>query len=90
MLRFLGVEREDAEIEHAIAQSSYDRMRRVEEAAVAQHGSAIGDGRIMRKGQVGEWRDVYSPEMLRTFRGLPGRALAHFGYPTDTIPAARG
>lgn len=86
MLAFLGVEREDREIERAIEQSSYAAMRRAESAAIEQHGDAIGRARILRRGQVGEWRAVYTPAMLRTFRGLPRRALARFGYPTDTIP----
>ena len=86
MLRFLGVERDDAEIERALAASSYERMRRDESAAIERRGDAIGRGRIMRKGLVGEWREVYTDAMLRTFSGLPRRALERFGYPTDAVP----
>lgn len=86
LLAFLGAPRTDAEIEAAIAASSYDAMRRQESAALEQHGAAIGSGRVMRRGMVGEWREVYTEEMLRTFRGMPRRALAELGYPVDTIP----
>lgn len=86
LLAFLGVQRTRAEIEHAIEQSSYAAMRRAESAAIEQHGATIGRARVLRRGKVGEWREVYTEEMLRTFRGLPRRALEHFGYPTDTIP----
>jgi len=86
LLGFLGTPRTDAEIEHAMTESSYERMRRVESAEIERRGDSIGRGRVMRKGQVGEWREVYTEEMLRTFTGLPRRALAGFGYPTDTVP----
>lgn len=86
MLAFLGVERSDAEIEAAIEASSYRAMRRQESAAVEERGAGIGSGRIMRKGSVGQWREVYSEEMLRTFSGMPRRALAELGYPVDAIP----
>ena len=39
-----------------------------------------------RKGKVGEWREVYTDQMLQTFRGLPRRALAQLGYPVESIP----
>lgn len=87
LLTFLDVARTDAEIERAIAESSYDRMRRIESAVVAERGESVGRGRVMRKGRVGEWRDVYTEAMLATFAGLPRRALEHFGYPTDGVPA---
>lgn len=88
LLAFLGIERDDAELERAIAASSYARMRQAESAAIAEHGETIGRGRILRRGEPGEWRTVFTPEMLRTFRGLPRRALERFGYPTDGIPSS--
>lgn len=86
MLAFLGVSRTDDEIRAAIAASSYDAMRRRETAAMEEHGERIGGGHIMRRGTVGQWREVYTDEMLRTFAGLPRRALATLGYPVDAIP----
>jgi len=86
MLTFMEIERTDAEIETAIAASSYNAMRRQESAAMEEHGAEIGSGRIMRKGQVGEWREVYTEPMLATFKGMPRRALKQLGYPVDEIP----
>ena len=86
LISFLEVERENAEIERAVAASSYKRMREEESAAIAQHGDTIGHGRILRRGAIGEWREVYTPEMLQTFRGLPRQALERFGYPTEGVP----
>lgn len=89
MLDFLGVERTDAELRAAIDASSYDTMRRQETAEIDARGDTIGTGRIMRKGTTGQWREVYTDEMLATFAGMPRRALKAFGYPVDTIPDGR-
>jgi hypothetical protein len=80
MLDFLGVERSDAEIEAAIEESSYKNMRRLEDAAIKTDGDRIGRGRIMRKGQIGEWREVLTQDMLRTFEGKPNEVLDWLGY----------
>lgn len=85
LLAFLGIERSQAELEHAIAESSYARMRELEGAALEQHGERLGRGRIMRAGKVGGWREVYDARALASFAGLPRRALERFGYPTDGI-----
>ncbi|MBI1381255.1 MAG: hypothetical protein GC161_09210 [Planctomycetaceae bacterium] len=78
LLAFLGVERTQEELRRAIDASSYDAMRRRED-----EGAGGGTARVMRKGRVGEWRDVYDSEQLARFRGLPTRVLAHFGYPVE-------
>jgi hypothetical protein len=90
MLDFLGVERTDAELGAAIGASSYDAMRREESREIEARGEEIGSGRILRKGTTGQWRDVYSDEMLATFAGMPRRALKALGYPVDTIPLREG
>ena len=90
MLDFLGVERTDAELRAAIGASSYDAMRRQESKEIEARGDEIGRGRILRKGTTGQWREVYSDEMLATFAGMPRRALKALGYPVDTIPLREG
>jgi hypothetical protein len=89
MLAFLEVERTDAEIQAAIDASSYRAMRRQESAAIEARGETIGSGRIMRKGTTGQWREVYTEEMLATFAGMPRRALKALGYPVEAIPVRR-
>lgn len=81
LLGFLGVHREPEELQRAIEACSYDAMRRREERGAAGGADA---GRIMRKGQVGEWREVYTQAQLQHFAGSPARVLAHFGYPAAT------
>lgn len=80
MLGFLGVERSDAEIEAAIEESSYKNMRRLEDDAIKAHGDSIGRGHMMRKGQIGEWREVLTQDMLRSFEGAPNEILERLGY----------
>jgi hypothetical protein len=86
MLAFLGVSRTDDEIRAAIDASSYDAMRRQESSEMQEHGERIGSGHVMRRGTVGQWREVYTDEMLGTFAGMPRRTLAMLGYSVDAIP----
>jgi Sulfotransferase domain len=83
---FLGTPRSDAELERAIAASSYDSMRRAEERALGPEAEAGSAPRFMRRGRIGEWREVYDAALLGRFAGLPRRALERFGYPTAEIP----
>ncbi len=85
LLGFLGVAREDAALERAIEAASYRSMRAEEERELAARGAAQGP-RVMRRGQVGEWRALYTEAMLATFRGLPRRVLERFGYEVGTVP----
>lgn len=86
LLRFLGVARDDGELARAIEAASYRSMRAEEERELAARGAAQGP-RVMRRGQVGEWRAVYTEAMLATFRGLPRRVLERFGYEVETVPS---
>ena len=90
MLAFLGVERDTDELERAIDAASYGSMRAREDRELAAAGEGSGTGRVMRRGQIGEWREVYTPDMLATFEGLGARALAHFGYPSAADPRSDG
>ena len=59
-------------------------------AAVERHSferqkAAIGDARrsFVRKGSVGDWKNLYTPELSRRFEELAGGALDALGYPRD-------
>lgn len=80
LLTFIGLERNDGEIDRAIEESSYSSMRKMEDLLVAGDGERAGGRRVMRKGQIGEWRSVLDEEMLETFAGLPSQTLERFGY----------
>jgi hypothetical protein len=85
LTEFLGAPRSDAELERAIAASSYDSMRRAEERALGVAAAAGDAPRFMRRGRIGEWREVYDAALLSRFAGLPRRALERFGYPAADI-----
>ena len=80
LLRFLRIERDAADLDRAIEESSYRRMRTLETEAIASEGDTIGKGRVMRAGKVEGWRAELSKELLGTFEGMPSRALRRFGY----------
>ncbi len=79
LLAFLGLERSDRAIDLAIEESSYGSMRKMEDRLASSKSDRPGV-RVMRKGQIGEWRGVLDTEMLETFSGLPVQALEKFGY----------
>jgi len=83
ILKFVGIERTKAEIEHAIDSSSYSRMRTLESNEIENKGEIIGHGRIMRKGKVGGWVDEFYEKECESFLGLPNETLISFGYHVD-------
>ena len=68
------------ELRHALAASSYDAMRRHEEA-VARGEPERPRARIMRSGKVDGWRDWMTPDLETFFAGRPLASVARrFGY----------
>ncbi|KNB52180.1 sulfotransferase domain-containing protein [Streptomyces caatingaensis] len=87
LLRALGQERAPREIARAVRASSYEAMRAHETAAMAEDGDRGADGpRIMRRGQVGEWREwIGDPALAARFRDPDLAATAaRFGYRLST------
>lgn len=82
LLRFLGVERDEAELGAAIEASSYGSMREREERGLAEGGEerAVRPARVMRSGRVEGWRSELSADQSEEFWRLAGRVLEQVGY----------
>ncbi|QFZ19548.1 sulfotransferase domain-containing protein [Saccharothrix syringae] len=85
LLRAASCPLPEEEVVRACRDSSYEAMRAREEAAVGADGTAGGAGvRVMRRGQVGEWRTWMTPRLRPYFAGAELRAVAaRLGYHLD-------
>jgi hypothetical protein len=93
MLNFLGIQRGRDQIRRAIENNSLRAMREKEEKA-KKSGATLGkgtllrkhsvdreDGRFVRSGSVGGWREKLSPEQIAMVDKYAGDALQRAGYP---------
>ena len=62
--------------EHVGAPAGERAMRLVAEGL-------FGEGRTFRKGQIGGWREEFSPEHVRAAREVAGTLLVELGYEAD-------
>ncbi|WP_055563928.1 sulfotransferase domain-containing protein [Streptomyces atriruber] len=86
MLAALGLAVPPEVVEQAAERSSFKAMRAREDAASAGEGDTTKNARIMRRGQVGEWREWIGEGDLRERFAHPGlvATAARFGY--DATP----
>ncbi|MET8689532.1 sulfotransferase domain-containing protein [Streptomyces sp. NPDC004732] len=86
MLAALGLAVPPEVVEQAAERSSFKAMRAREDAASAGEGDTTKNARIMRRGQVGEWREWIGEGDLRERFAHPGLVdmAARFGY--DATP----
>ncbi|WP_425585968.1 hypothetical protein [Streptomyces thioluteus] len=90
-MRALGAERTPDEIRRAVRNSSYEAMRAHETRAMADDGDrGAGGPRIMRRGQVGEWREWIGDAALAARFRDPAlvATAARFGYRLTDTPTA--
>lgn len=92
IIDFLGVSARPEAVRTAIDNNSLERMRQKEEESVTLHRSKGGEeGRFVRKGAVGGWREKLSDEHLRLIDTYAGDAFRRMGYPlAAAVAAARG
>jgi estrone sulfotransferase len=82
MLDFFGVEVRADVIRAAIANNSLDRMREKEKQSKTLHQAKGGEeGRFVRKGSVGGWRERLTDEQLQMIDSFVGDAFRRMGYP---------
>jgi len=82
MLDFFGVRVEPEVIRGAIANNTIERMRDKEKQSATLHQAKSGeDGRFIRKGAVGGWRERLSDDHLRLIDTYAGDAFRRMGYP---------
>jgi hypothetical protein len=82
VLDFLGVEVRPEAIRAAIANNTLDRMREKETQSKTLHQAKGGeDGRFVRKGAVGGWRERLTDDQSQRIHAVAGEALRRMGYP---------
>ena len=81
LLQTLSISRTEQEIERAVEQSSFERMRQHEDRVAADDPEANTQRRIMRRGKIDEWQEWYGGALAAYFEVPALRALAQrFGY----------
>ena len=82
MLDFLGVRAEPEVVRAAIANNTIEKMRDKEKQSLTLHQAKNGEeGRFVRKGAVGGWREKLTDEHLRLIDTYAGDAFRRMGYP---------
>ena len=91
MLDFFGIEAEPEVVRSAIANNTLDRMREKETQSTTLHQARGGEeGRFVRKGSVGGWREKFTDEQLRLIDTYAEGAFRRMGYPlAAAVSAAR-
>jgi len=91
MLDFFGVRVQPELVRAAIANNTIDRMREKEKQSVTLHQTKSGEeGRFVRKGAVGGWRERLTDEHLHLIDRYAGDAFRRMGYPlAASVAAAR-
>src|SRR5262249_13698646 len=80
VLEFLGVSADPQEIRDAIANNTLEKMREKENVAQKLHKSTHEEGRFVRKGAVGEWREKLTDIQLQRIDEYAGSVLERMGY----------
>jgi len=82
MLDFFGVRVKPEVIRSAISNNTIEKMRKKEKQSVTLHQAKSGDeGRFIRKGAVGGWREKLTDDHLRLIDTYAGDAFRRMGYP---------
>src|SRR5580698_390909 len=84
--KFLGVERDQAQIQRAIEHNTLANMKEKEKAAPQR---ASVKGQFVRSGEVQGWRSKLTPEQVEFITKYAGEALQRVGFPL-TGQAAEG
>jgi hypothetical protein len=87
IVEFLGVRSGQEDIRRAIAHNTVEKMRAKEDASRAMRKSSGEEGRFVRRGSVGGWRERLTEEQVRLVDQYAGRVLGLMGYPKG-VPVA--
>jgi Sulfotransferase domain len=89
ILEFCGVEVRAEAVRAAIASNTLDRMREKETQSKTLHQASGGEeGRFVRKGAIGGWRERLTDEQLQMIDNFAGDAFRRIGYPLAAAVAA--
>jgi len=87
IVQFLGVRAGQEDVRRAIAHNTVEQMRAKEDASRVMRKSSDEEGRFVRRGSVGGWRERLTEEQIRLVDRYAGRVLGMMGYPTGaSIP----
>jgi hypothetical protein len=81
IVEFLGVRAGQDDIRRAIAHNTVEKMRAKEDASRAMRKSSGEEGRFVRRGSVGGWRERLTEEQVCLVDQYAGRVLGLMGYP---------
>ncbi|GHF60086.1 hypothetical protein FHX82_000544 [Amycolatopsis bartoniae] len=80
-LRAFDIDVDESALTEAAELSSFEHMRKHEEEVLREEGRAAENGRMVRRGKVGEWREWMTPELWAHFADPDLIATAKaFGY----------
>lgn len=82
VLEFLGVQRSIADIERALAASTFERAREAMKLQEQKTGTVRATA---RRGQTGEWKETFTPETLHWFTGPARDVMARLGYAPEGL-----
>jgi hypothetical protein len=80
MLEFLAVSADFQVIQQAISNNTVERMREKENTALKLRKTVREEGRFVRNGAVGGWREKLTDAQLRLIDEYAGSILARMGY----------
>jgi len=94
LLEFLGKPVDSVAIRRAVANNALEQMRAKEDVLYSEpnqmrfpelpHSPAGGEGRFVRKGLVGTWREQLSQESISVIEKCAGTTLVELGYPLSS------
>ena len=82
MVEFIGLERTEGELQHAVEAASFKNMRRLE----VQKGRPYKDSGpdlFVREGRWGGWKELFGTEEKAIFKAREGNILVRLGYERD-------
>lgn len=88
VVQFLGIETTGADIDKAIEQTSFERLRQ-QEAEKGFSERIYPESKFFRKGQVGDWQNVLTDEQVGRIIAVNGSTMRKLGYlDADNNPTA--
>lgn len=83
MLNFVGIELSESNIDRAIQLSSFENMRHVESEKGRPYKKLEDVNQFLRKGEIGNWKQLFKDEDKKIFNKKEGNALIQSGYTAD-------
>jgi hypothetical protein len=82
MVEFIGLERTEGELQHAVEAASFENMRRLE-VEKGRPYEDIGPDFFVREGRWGAWKELFGTEEKAVFKAREGDVLVKLGYERD-------